>query len=242
MSSPSKPSKTDIVTDFRRSQLLDAARERFGKHGLAGTTVDGIAKSAGVAKGTVYLYYKSKEDILRHVLDEDLDAVPARHRADHRRAWGRSSDKLRRFVTSALTFFDRKRDFFEQVHFEMGTDVRKKAQQRLEVVFRAQVDSWRATLRDAQRAGLVGPLDLVGKRADDRRASQPGWPSSGCDGWTTGPIDDIAAHASGDAVEGTGGAMIRLRSLMVTALARPAGGGRRTRSVASRRAAWRADR
>src|SRR5262245_18603615 len=38
MSSTTKPSKTDVVTGFRRSQLLDAARERFGKHGLAGTT------------------------------------------------------------------------------------------------------------------------------------------------------------------------------------------------------------
>lgn len=195
MSSPTKPSKTDIVTDFRRSQLLDAARERFGKHGLAGTTVDGIAKSAGVAKGTVYLYYKSKEDILRHVLDEDLtqfqhDTVPIIAGP------GKIDDKLRRFITSALTFFDRKRDFFEQVHFEMGTDVRKKAQQRLEVVFRAQVDSWRATLRDAQRAGLVGPLDLSAS-AQTIVAVATGLAKQRLNGWTTGPIDDIAAHASG---------------------------------------------
>jgi TetR/AcrR family transcriptional regulator len=194
MSSAGKPSKSDIVTGFRRSQLLDAARERFGKHGLAGTTVDGIAKSAGVAKGTVYLYYKSKEDILRHVLDEDLtqlqkDTVPIITGP------GAIDDKLRRFFTSALTFFDRKRDFFEQVHFEMGTEVRKKAQQRLEVVFRAQVDSWQATLGDAQRAGVVGPLDLSAS-ALTIVAIASGLAKQRLRGWATGPIEEIAAHAS----------------------------------------------
>ncbi len=195
MSSTAKPSKTDVVTDFRRSQLLDAARERFGKHGLAGTTVDGIAKSAGVAKGTVYLYYKSKEDILRHVLDEDLrqlhdDTVPI-ITGD-----GGIEEKLRRFVFSALTFFDLKRDFFEQVHFEMGTDVRKKCQQKLEVVFRAQVDSWRT---DARRGAARG----TGRRSRISAASAlmivalaSGLAKQRLRGWASGPIEELAAQTS----------------------------------------------
>ena len=189
-----KPSKTDVVTDFRRSQLLDAARDRFGKHGLAGTTVDGIAKSAGVAKGTVYLYYKSKEDILRHVLDEDLrqlhnDTVPIIT------GTGSIEEKLERFVFSALTFFDLKRDFFEQVHFEMGTDVRKKCQQKLEVVFRAQVDSWEQTLADAQRAGIVGNLNLSAS-ALMIVALASGLAKQRLRGWTSGPIEKLAEQTS----------------------------------------------
>ena len=194
MSSTAKPSKTDVVTDFRRSQLLDAARDRFGKHGLAGTTVDGIAKSAGVAKGTVYLYYKSKEDILRHVLDEDLrqlhnDTVPIIT------GTGSIEEKLERFVFSALTFFDLKRDFFEQVHFEMGTDVRKKCQQKLEVVFRAQVDSWEQTLAEAQRAGVVGNLNL-GASALMIVALASGLAKQRLRGWTSGPIEKLAEQTS----------------------------------------------
>jgi AcrR family transcriptional regulator len=194
MSSTAKPSKTDVVTDFRRSQLLDAARDRFGKHGLAGTTVDGIAKSAGVAKGTVYLYYKSKEDILRHVLDEDLrqlhnDTVPIIT------GTGSIEEKLERFVFSALTFFDLKRDFFEQVHFEMGTDVRKKCQQKLEVVFRAQVDSWEQTLADAQRAGIVGNLNLSAS-ALMIVALASGLAKQRLRGWTSGPIEKLAEQTS----------------------------------------------
>jgi AcrR family transcriptional regulator len=190
MSSTTKPSKSDVVTGFRRSQLLDAARERFGKHGLAGTTVDGIARSAGVAKGTVYLYYKSKEDILRHVLDEDLrqlhdDTVPVITGP------GAIDDKISQYVAATLTFFDIKRDFFEQVHFDMGTEVRKKAQQKLEVVFRRQVDSWRETLAEAQRAGLVGSLDLSAA-ALMIVAVASGLAKQRLRGWARQPIGTIA--------------------------------------------------
>jgi AcrR family transcriptional regulator len=194
MSSTSRPSKTDIVTGFRRSQLLDAARERFATHGLAGTTVDGIARSAGVAKGTVYLYYKSKEEILRHVLEEDLRQL---HDATVPVVTGPGpiDDRIRQFIAGALTFFDLKRDFFEQVHFEMGREVRKKAQQQLEVVFRRQVDAWRAALADAQRAGLVGPLDRSAA-ALMIVAVASGLAKQRLRGWTREPIAAIAERTS----------------------------------------------
>ena len=68
--SAQKLNKADVVTDFRRAQVMAAARERFTKHGISGTTMDGIAQAAGVAKGTVYLYYKSKDEIFRQILDD----------------------------------------------------------------------------------------------------------------------------------------------------------------------------
>src|SRR6187549_1229960 len=149
MSPSPKPSKTDVVSDFRRSQILTAARESFAKDGVASTTVDGIARRAGVPKGTVYLYYKSKEDVLRQILTEDLDhlheeTVPLILGGDP------VEQKLTRFFASVLEFFDRRKDFFEQIYFEMGADVRRKAQQRVELVSKAQLESWRTALAEAQ--------------------------------------------------------------------------------------------
>src|SRR5215207_4172997 len=152
--SASKLNKTDVVTDFRRSQVIAAARERFSKHGLAGTTMDGIAQAAGVAKGTVYLYYKSKDDIFRQILDEDLthfhdETVPPIAGA------GDVEHKLRAYFLGVLGFFDRNKDFCEHAIFEMGTDVRKKAMQRFEVVFKAQVQAWAELLDAAQGDGSI---------------------------------------------------------------------------------------
>lgn len=54
-----------IRAEGRADQILDAALLHFGKYGYAKTTIGDIAKSAGVATGTVYLYYKSKDEVLR---------------------------------------------------------------------------------------------------------------------------------------------------------------------------------
>jgi AcrR family transcriptional regulator len=192
--SAQKLNKTDVVTDFRRAQVIDAARERFSKHGLAGTTMDGIAQAAGVAKGTVYLYYKSKEDIFRQILEEDLahlqdETVPLISGP------GTIEDKLRRFFLGALGFFDRKKDFCEHAIFEMGAEVRKKALQRFEVVFRAQVEAWQTLLADAQRDGQIDVLDPHATATIIVGAAS-GMAKQRLRGWVTTPVEDVAAQAA----------------------------------------------
>src|SRR3954466_8967704 len=48
----------------RREQLLDAAEAVLMERGLAATTVAGVAQAAGVAKGTMYLHFESKAELL----------------------------------------------------------------------------------------------------------------------------------------------------------------------------------
>lgn len=50
--------------DARRQAILDAASSLLIEHGLAGTSMDAVARTAGIAKGTVYLYYASRTDLL----------------------------------------------------------------------------------------------------------------------------------------------------------------------------------
>ena len=59
--------------DQRRREILEAATELFGRQGYDVTTVQAIAARAGVAAGTVYLYFPSKEAIL-DALREDFEA------------------------------------------------------------------------------------------------------------------------------------------------------------------------
>jgi AcrR family transcriptional regulator len=48
----------------RRNELMSAAQRLFLKQGVAGTTIEQITSAADVAKGTFYLYFSSKEDLL----------------------------------------------------------------------------------------------------------------------------------------------------------------------------------
>jgi AcrR family transcriptional regulator len=66
----------------RREQILDAALRLWMRNGFEATTVDAVAREAGIAKGTIYLYFPTKEAILeaivqRHSLLPDLAAGAA---------------------------------------------------------------------------------------------------------------------------------------------------------------------
>lgn len=60
----------------RAERILDAAAELIQRWGYNKTTIDDIAKQAGVAKGTIYLHWKTREDLFRAlILHEELKLV-----------------------------------------------------------------------------------------------------------------------------------------------------------------------
>ena len=83
--------------DDKRQRILDAARERFRHYGVRKTTMHEIARDVGIAVGTLYLYFKDKDDLLVACTEEYV----ARHRrqAEAILACDASAgDKLRRYV------------------------------------------------------------------------------------------------------------------------------------------------
>ncbi len=56
-----KTSRQKALNDLRRQEILSAAIRTFGKKGFAATCVDDVAAAAKIAKGTLYLYFDSKE-------------------------------------------------------------------------------------------------------------------------------------------------------------------------------------
>jgi AcrR family transcriptional regulator len=66
----------------RPQQILEAAFEVFGEHGLAGARLDDIAKRAGVAKGTIYLYFPNKEALFKEMIRQTIIAHIERSERD----------------------------------------------------------------------------------------------------------------------------------------------------------------
>lgn len=81
--------------DARPSEIVSAALHLFAQRGYGATRLDDVAQAAGVGKGTVYLYFDTKEELFRAVVRQELiptiDAMAAEV-ADHA---GPSSDLLR---------------------------------------------------------------------------------------------------------------------------------------------------
>lgn len=70
----------------RPQELLDAALSLFVEKGFAATRTDEVAARAGVSKGTLYLYFASKEELLKAVIEQRLSsqiAEGARQVAEH---------------------------------------------------------------------------------------------------------------------------------------------------------------
>jgi AcrR family transcriptional regulator len=75
-----EPPRWERRKEARPAELLAAALELFTERGYAATRLDDVAKRAGVSKGTVYLYFSSKEDLFKAVIREGL--VPVLERGE----------------------------------------------------------------------------------------------------------------------------------------------------------------
>jgi TetR/AcrR family transcriptional regulator, transcriptional repressor of aconitase len=67
------PKLTDETRDRRRTQILDAARTAVHRHGLEAVTIQVIIAESGLSTGTVYKYFRGKDDILRAAVLSSMD-------------------------------------------------------------------------------------------------------------------------------------------------------------------------
>ena len=103
--------KKEVVSEFRRAGILKAARKVFARHGYDGATMDDVADACNIAKGTLYLYFKSKRQIYLGVLKEDLRSLREATRTAIEAATS-AEDRIRAFVSTRFDFCERHRDFF----------------------------------------------------------------------------------------------------------------------------------
>ncbi len=67
--------KSTTLRQDVRDSILDAAERLFRRYGYKKTTIDDLAREAGIGKGTVYLYFDSKESVALSVVDLEFDRI-----------------------------------------------------------------------------------------------------------------------------------------------------------------------
>lgn len=60
---------------MKQEQIIEAARKLFYKYGFKRVSVDEIAREAKVTKRTLYMYFKSKEEILKYFINEEIQKM-----------------------------------------------------------------------------------------------------------------------------------------------------------------------
>lgn len=136
-----------------RQKILDAAKERLWHYGFKKTAIDEIAADAGVGKGTVYLYFESKEDIALAIIEqfkiENLEHL--QHIA------GDSSmpivERLKELLTLPAITANR-RCIESPAALEIVTEVRPHIEVRLRPYQKKEIDLIAGVLEEGIREGV----------------------------------------------------------------------------------------
>jgi AcrR family transcriptional regulator len=106
-----KATKKEIVTAFRTQEILAAARKLLEQRGLKALTMDEIAAAAGVAKGTLYLYFQSKDELILAMISQVGENM-LRDVESSLQAPGTPLERLTHMVSVLLDYLDRERLLF----------------------------------------------------------------------------------------------------------------------------------
>lgn len=82
----------------KRRRILDGALRAFARKGFYNTKVSEIAKEAGVADGTIYLYFKNKDDLLISLFEDRMEWIIDRLETELAQVEGGVADKLRAYI------------------------------------------------------------------------------------------------------------------------------------------------
>jgi TetR/AcrR family fatty acid metabolism transcriptional regulator len=143
-----------VVAD-KRAAILRAAIRVFARNGYFNSKVADIAREAGVADGTVYLYFKSKEEILHSIFNRGMEEAIA----DGRKQLEGISDareKLRRIALLHLERLGADRDLAVVFQVELRGST-KFMEEFSAAGFAEYLSLIRSTIEEGQRAGVFRP-------------------------------------------------------------------------------------
>ncbi|MFO8006634.1 MAG: TetR/AcrR family transcriptional regulator [Candidatus Brocadiia bacterium] len=132
--------KTTGTKQQRRGQIMDAARRLFWERGYRGTTMPEIAREAGLAAGTLYLYFPGKGALYAELLFAGYDLLIERLGAELNRG-GETRDRGEALIDAFLGFARDFPEYFDIIFFVLQRESREGAKGSLDA---EQLDRLRA--------------------------------------------------------------------------------------------------
>lgn len=158
----SNKSKVQVVEAFRIETIKDAALRVIARKGLAGASMQEIAEEAGIAKGTIYLYFKNQEEVLQAAVD---GAILQLHETllETLHSEGTFRERLGRVIFAHLEFFETHRDLF-RVHmaakFPEGIDSDQvRCDRSTRPCFNDYLNNLTQFLKEAMDGGEIRQMD-----------------------------------------------------------------------------------
>jgi AcrR family transcriptional regulator len=147
--------KRKIVSEFRRAEIIDAARSVFARRGFAHGIIDEIAKEAGIAKGTVYLYFRSKTEIYKAVLDHDRKLLK-KETQEQIDAATTLKGKIGAFILTRLKNAEERKEFFRIM--DSGQQNLSMTRSQYREFLGEPVERLASAIEEASRRGEIKPV------------------------------------------------------------------------------------
>jgi AcrR family transcriptional regulator len=148
------PTKGEVVEQFRCQAIRDAAMRVVARKGYDHVTVQDIADEAGIAKGTVYLYFKSREDILEKTMSLSFEELHVRVR-EAIACGGPFRECVERVVQAQLDYFEQRQEFF-RLYLAMAEPLGER-RLRKHAAYRTHIAQLVSMIEVAAAAGEVRP-------------------------------------------------------------------------------------
>ncbi|MBW1906679.1 MAG: TetR/AcrR family transcriptional regulator, partial [Deltaproteobacteria bacterium] len=139
----------------KRDRILKAAIKVFAKNGFYATRVSEIAKTAGVADGTIYLYFKNKDDVLITIFEEGIGRLLTilREVAESDEPFER---RITRIIELQLGLLEEQRDLAEVITVNLRQSSRL-LKQYAAPLFMQYIDVIAGVVREGQEEGAFRP-------------------------------------------------------------------------------------
>lgn len=149
---PKPAGRTAVARADKHDAILRAATRVFARHGFFNAQVADVAREAGVAAGTVYLYFKSKDDLLASIFERTMRTAIDEGRA----ALAGVTDALSRLTAIARLHLDRLgRDRDLAIVFQVELRQSTKHMERFSsTLLREYLGIIRGVIADGQAAGV----------------------------------------------------------------------------------------
>lgn len=138
----------------RRQAILDAARECFFKNGFEATTISEIADTVELSTGTLYLYFKNKEEIYVSILEEGLDILYALMKSSERPNV-MAKDIIEGYAKAYYDFYTDYGQYFDIMFFLRRPDKRVEIQGELKDRLEKKSLDCLALLESAVKRGIA---------------------------------------------------------------------------------------
>ena len=155
-------SKEDVVHEFRIQTIRDAAMRVIARKGMAAATMQEIADEAGIAKGTIYLYFRDRDDLVEKAFESAMNDL--HKRVDEAlETEGNFEQKFRAVLAAQIGFFQANREFFRlyiSLRYPEGNAQQQRRQKRhCQPQYKSRVERIAGVLEEAMSRGEIRRVD-----------------------------------------------------------------------------------